>query len=162
VEPSGGYYAAQFQHRFSDGSERWFNAAQESDGTLRLAGIITALIQRPAPPLIGIEEPELTINPGLLPLVFDHLKASSKTQAQVIITTHSPELLDQLDLSEIRVVRRSRGVTSIGDVAQHQRAGVRDELITPGEILRSGGFQIEGASENLLDELLHEGEGAGW
>jgi predicted ATP-dependent endonuclease of OLD family len=77
-----------------------------------------------------VEEPELTINPGLLPLVYDYLKAASETRAQIIITTHSPEILDQLELSEIRVVRRSLGVTHVGQVAQHQLVGVREDLTT--------------------------------
>jgi hypothetical protein len=43
---------------------KWFEAYQEPDGTLRVAGIITALLQEPPVPAIAIEEPVLTVHPG--------------------------------------------------------------------------------------------------
>lgn len=147
VDATGGYYVAEFRHEI-DGSVRWFNAAQESDGTLRLAGILTGLLQDPPPPLIAIEEPELTINPGLLPLIFDYLEAASD-RTQVVITTHSPELLDMLDVDALRVVRRAEGATQVMMVSPEQRSLVRDALASPGEILRTGGFTIENEGTSL-------------
>lgn len=147
VDATGGYYVAEFRHEI-DGSVRWFNAAQESDGTLRLAGILTGLLQDPPPPLIAIEEPELTINPGLLPLIFDYLEAASD-RTQVVITTHSPELLDMLDVDALRVVRRAEGATQVMMVSPEQRILVRDALASPGEILRTGGFTIENEGTSL-------------
>jgi predicted ATPase len=156
VDSSGGFYTAEFEHVFTEGAPRWFSAGQESDGTLRTAGILTALLQAPAPPLLGIEEPELTINPGLLPLLFDYLRAASK-RAQVVITTHSPDLLDLLNVEDIRVVQRRDGVTTVGQVSEAQRSIVRDDLMTLGEFLRSGGIKMEGSEPNLFDLLDEAG-----
>lgn len=149
VEASGGFYVAEFEHRIG-ATTRWFNAAQESDGTLRLAGIITALVQEPAPPFIGVEEPELTINPGLLPLVYDYLRAAAD-RTQVVFTTHSPELLDLVDIDAVRVVQRVDAATQVSPVTESQRGVVRDALATPGELLRTGGFVLDEQETLLLD-----------
>lgn len=124
-------------------AHKWFEADQESDGTLRVAGIITALLQEPPVPVIGIEEPELTVHPGAIPLVTDFLKQASR-RSQVIVTTHSPEILDHVDVSAIRVVSRSseRG-TTVSPMAGSQREEVRRGLMTLGEVMRLGGFQIQ-------------------
>lgn len=149
VDTSGGYYVAEFAHEI-DGRRRWFNAVQESDGTLRLAGVLTALLQDPPPSFVGIEEPELTINPGLLPLVHDYL-AEASDRTQVAFTTHSPELLDLIDIDNVRVVQRVEGATQVNRVSETQRGIVRDALATPGELLRSGGFDVEGQQLSLLE-----------
>jgi predicted ATPase len=121
---------------------RWFDAYQESDGTLRVAGIITALRQEPALPVIGIEEPELTVHPGAIGLIYDHLVEASH-RSQVIVTTHSPDLLDLLgDQHAIRVVSRdSERGTRVAPLANSQRETVRSGLMTLGEVLRTEGLQ---------------------
>lgn len=155
VESAGGYYTAEFEHQL-DNVTRWFSAGQESDGTLRLAGILTALLQSPAPPLIGIEEPELTINPGLLPLLFDYLKAAS-SRTQVVITTHSPDLLDMLPIDNVLAVQRVNGASFVGQVSRDQREIVRSDLLSPGGLLRTGGIRPQGPERNLFD-LFSEGD----
>lgn len=66
--PALGQEGMEFKHEVG-GETAWFTAAQESDGTLRLTAILLALLQDPAPAFIAIEEPELTVNPGMLPLL---------------------------------------------------------------------------------------------
>ncbi|MFF2052365.1 AAA family ATPase [Leifsonia sp. NPDC058194] len=155
VDSSGGFYTAEFEHELDSGTRRWFSAAQESDGTLRLAGILTALLQSPPPPLLAIEEPELTINPGLLPLLHDYLRATS-LECQVVVTTHSPDLLDLVDTSEVRAVQRIGGATQVGRVAEFQVSAVRDSLMSLGGLLRTGGVRLDGLEANLFDDVLEE------
>lgn len=134
------YLAVQFRHESDTKTKKWFDAAQESDGTLRFAGIVTALLQEPPVPIIGIEEPELTVHPGAIPLLFDYLVQASK-RSQVLITTHSPELLDLLDADDVRIVERRRGFTTVDAMASEQREIVRSGLHTLGEIFRTEGLQ---------------------
>ena len=68
VTQTGGYLALRLLHD-GRGHDHWFSASQESDGTLRMLGILAALRQDPSPGLIAIEEPELAIHPGALPLL---------------------------------------------------------------------------------------------
>lgn len=142
----------------SSSPSRWFDAYQESDGTLRVAGIITALLQEPALPVIGIEEPELTVHPGAIGLIYDHLVDASR-RSQVIVTTHSPDLLDLLgDEGAIRVVTRdsARG-TRVASLARSQRETVRSGLMTLGEVLRTEGLQQDLAFPSPPDEESSRG-----
>lgn len=117
----------------------WFDAGRESDGTLRVAGLITALLQQPPLTLIAVEEPELTIHPGALPLVLDFLRLASDS-SQVLFTTHSPDLVAGLDADEIRVIQRIGGTTSAAPIDPGQRELVRKRLTTPGELMRTEGL----------------------
>jgi predicted ATPase len=139
VSQAASYLVVQFRHT-SKRKPAWFDAAQESDGTLRVAGIVTALLQEPPVPLIGIEEPELTVHPGAIPLLYDYLKQASR-RSQVLVTTHSPELLDQMEADEVRVVMRGPDGTTVSPMAGPQRAAVREGLLSLGEILRTEGLQ---------------------
>ncbi len=147
VRQIGGYLNAEFLHetprrRVKD-RQKWFECAQESDGTLRMAGIITALVQDPPLTLIGIEEPELTVHVGAIPLLYDYLKQASRRE-QVLLTTHSIELLELLDVDDIRVVERRTGVTTVAGVRHDQRDAVKQRLLTVGEIISmEGGLQPE-------------------
>lgn len=71
-----------------------------SDGTLRIMAYYVLLHQDNLPTLIGIEEPERNLHPGLLREVASVVKRLSK-KTQVIITTHSSQLLDCFNLDEI-------------------------------------------------------------
>jgi predicted ATPase len=76
-----------------------FLAENMSDGTLRALGVLTALLQsangsaRKKVPLVGIEEPEVALHPGAAGVLRDGLTAASR-HTQVIVTSHSPDLLD--------------------------------------------------------------------
>lgn len=140
VSQAASYLVVQFRHLSPRGRQKWFDAAQESDGTLRVAGIVTALLQEPPVPVIGIEEPELTVHPGALPLLFDFLKQASR-RSQVLVTTHSPELLDQMEAEDVRVVLRGQKGTTVTLMSEFQRRAVREGLLTLGEVLRTEGVQ---------------------
>lgn len=145
VKQVGGYLVTEFHHvqAKTDAKRqkrKWFDAAQESDGTLRVAGIVTALLQEPALALVGIEEPELTIHPGALPIVYDFLKEAS-FRSQVLITTHSPDLLALLEAGDVRVVTRKNGVTDVARMDPSQREAVESRLMTLGDVLRTEGLR---------------------
>ena len=144
IKPVGGYLLVQFKHQLDQASTssrlKWFNSAQESDGTLRVAGIVSALLQDPPLPVIGIEEPELTVHAGAIPLLFDFIQQAC-SRSQVLLTTHSPELLDLLDADDVRVVERRDGETSIAPMEEQQRDAVKKGLLTLGDILRTEGVR---------------------
>lgn len=64
-----------------------------SDGTLRLVAYYILLNEPELPPLIAIEEPERNLHPGALTGITNVLEQISE-RSQVIITTHSSQLLD--------------------------------------------------------------------
>ena len=80
-----------------------------SSGTLRVLALMTALHGEPGTNLLGIEEPENYIHPGALSAFIEYLHGS-QDQVQIMVTTHSPLLLDLLDdPNVVRVVQRSDG-----------------------------------------------------
>lgn len=152
IEQVGGYLVVQFHHsqQKTNGSKKrrkkWFDAAQESDGTLRVAGILTALLQEPVLTMVGVEEPELTIHPGAIPLLHDFIDEAAH-RSQVLITTHSPDLLARLSAEDVRVVTRANGVTSVARMDASQREAVRSRLLTLGDVLRMEGLRPERADD---------------
>jgi len=116
-----------------------FPALSMSDGTLRTLGILLATYQIPPPSLVGIEEPEETIHPAATEVVVDILLDGSK-RGQVIITTHSPDILDHKSITDaqIKVVESIRGETIIAPLKETSKKAIRDKLYTPGELLKIG------------------------
>lgn len=142
VESQGSKQVVRFLHREPEttGGGRWATADQESDGTLRAAALLTALAQDPAPSLIAIEEPELAIHPGALSVIYDFIQ-SAQRRAQVLITTHSPDLLDNFEAELLRVVYREGDMTRIAGMDEDQRRAVREKLTTLGNVIRYEGMR---------------------
>ena len=141
VTNNGGWLAVSLALQ-SDDREMWFDASQVSDGTLRLLGILTAIHQRFMPSLIAIEEPELTVHPGAAAMLCDELIEASQNM-QVVVTTHSPDIISRMPVSALRVVERSADGTRLGKVASDQLAAINDELFSPGDFIRIEGLRRE-------------------
>ncbi len=142
VQQSGGYLVVKLRHQAGDGSGSgsFFDLSQESDGTVRLLGLLVALYQENTPPLIGIEEPELTIHPGALAALADILVETTH-RAQALVTTHSPDLIDRLPIEYLRAVDIEDGCTRVGPVSETQAEAVRAGLFTSGELHSMEGLE---------------------
>lgn len=119
-----------------------FLANNMSDGTLRALGILVALLQenhegQKRVSLVGIEEPELALHPAAAGVLLDGLRDAAH-RTQVIVTSHSPDLLEDkhLDVESILAVEAQEGNTVIAPVDEVGRSVVRDRLFTVGELLR--------------------------
>ena len=123
----------------NSGAGSAFDPSQESDGTVRLLGLLTALYQPTPPPLIGIEKPELTIHPGALAVISDLLVEAAQ-RTQVLVTTHSPDLIDRLSIDSLRAVDLDDGRTRVGPVSETQAEAVRTGLFTSGELHSTEGL----------------------
>jgi predicted ATPase len=92
-----------------------FDANQVSDGTLRAFGILLALYHQQLPPPAGLlvfEEPEQALHPGALAVLVEAMREASEL-TQIIVTTHSPQLVDLFKPEEIRVATMQDGHTHI-------------------------------------------------
>ncbi|MBM4287473.1 MAG: chromosome segregation protein SMC [Deltaproteobacteria bacterium] len=92
----------------------WQTEDQFSDGTLRLMGLLWAVMEGDGPLLL--EEPELSLHPEVvryLPQMF--ARVQRRTGRQVILSTHSPELLQDegIGLDEVLVFRPTTGGTKV-------------------------------------------------
>ena len=115
-----------------------FEAYNMSDGTLRAMGLLAAVFQRPAPSLLVIEEPEATIHPGALGSVLDLLRHAGRFM-QVIVTTHSPDVLDAkwIEAEHLRMVSWAEGATQVAPVSEATRSVLKEHLMGAGELLRA-------------------------
>lgn len=130
----------EFRQDTAGAKHPWrFAANSMSDGTLRALGILVALFQggkTQRPSIIGIEEPEVALHPAAAAVVRDAL-ARAATRSQVLVTSHSPELLDDesVAVESLLAVSGDDGVTRIAPVDEASRTLIRDGLYTAGELL---------------------------
>lgn len=137
----GGYLVPQFLVKESPkATAHHFDPVQLSDGTLRLFAILLTLYQIPHPAFLALEEPELTIHPGLIGLLAEAFKEVS-TRTQLLVTTHSPYMLDYFDPDQIRVVEMTEGETSVSRVRGSQVEAVRQKLMTLSEVMALDGLR---------------------
>lgn len=81
-----------------------------SSGTLRILALLAVLRHPTPPPLIVIEEIENGLDPRTINLILEEIhRTTEEGKTQVIVTTHSPYLLDLLNLSQIVLVERKNG-----------------------------------------------------
>lgn len=134
----------QFQQDWGSKVKLRFEAFNMSDGTLRALGLLMAVYQKPTPSLIAIEEPESTIHPGALGAILDLISHASK-KCQVVVTTHSPDLLDASWISEenIRIVSWHEGASHLSQLAAESKGALKDHLMGAGELLRSNALRAE-------------------
>jgi predicted ATPase len=140
----GGFILPRFKVREASGEAHLFDPSQISDGTLRILGILLALYQTPHPSLMVIEEPEQTVNPALLALLAEAFREVSE-RTQLLITSHSPHLIDCFEPENIQVVTMQNGETRISPIRASQREAVKEHLLSLEQIMSSEGLLPEDA-----------------
>ena len=114
-------------------------ATRLSDGTMRFIALLTILCHPRPPELICIEEPELAMHPDVMPLLADLLRSASE-RTQVIVTTHSPNLVDQFTGDPDAVVVCERGFDGDTQLKRLSSEELKDWLAEYklGEMWRKG------------------------
>lgn len=127
-----------------DGKTLALDLSQESDGFRRFYAHLLAIYQRPPKQTLIFEHPEDGIHPGALSLLAEEFKsAPEQGNGQVILTTHSPKLLDYFDVEQIRVVELAGLETRIGFLSTDQEEAIREKLLDPGELFAVDPARIE-------------------
>ena len=137
-----------------------FSAANMSDGTLRALGVLVALFQGFAidgadPRLVGIEEPEIALHPAAAAVLVDSIRDAAQ-HTQIFVTSHSPELLDNNEISEdsIIAVVLERGESRIGPLDDAGRSALREHLYTAGELLKMNQLDPDPAASRLSSSQI--------
>jgi predicted ATPase len=110
-----------------------------STGTLRILALLACLRHPEPPPVLVIEEIENGLDPRTLQLLVAEIQeAITAGTTQVILTTHSPHLLDLLHLSHIVVVEREENEPKFRrpDDEKQLRAWARE--FSPGQLYTMG------------------------
>lgn len=114
-----------------------------SEGTVRAAGVLAALLQPAAftgrLSLIGIEEPETALHPAGVGALYEALDDAAQ-RTQVVVTSQSSDLLESeyVRLEHLRVVANVDGATYVGEIDAAGRAIVEKGLMSVSELHRSG------------------------
>ncbi len=126
-------------HQDFEGEVLAFEAKRISDGTLRMVGLLAAVLQDERPSVLIVEEPEASIHPALALGMIQDTILDACDDMQVIVTTHSTDLLDAKWIKEenLRMVSWDRGATRVTKVSERTRQILKEQLEYPGGALRS-------------------------
>jgi len=120
-KPTGnGTHHLVFQDRWS---EVWYEPSYVSDGSLIVLALLTLQYQSPPVDLIAIEEIERGLHPYLEGEILSVLRKMSRGElgpkrTQVVLATHSTELLELADPKEVRFCSRmADGGVAIDEVS---------------------------------------------
>ncbi|HEX8706108.1 MAG TPA: AAA family ATPase [Myxococcaceae bacterium] len=105
-----GRHQLRFQDRWNP--DLWFAPNQVSDGTMLVLAFIVLQYQNPPADIITIEEPERALHPYLLEELIQLLRKMTtgeigKKPVQVVLATHSAEMLEYVRPEEVRFLTRS-------------------------------------------------------
>jgi predicted ATPase len=151
----------EFRQDMAGAKHPWrFLAQNMSDGTLRALGVLVALFQgNPdyAPTLVSIEEPETALHPAASAALREALGRAA-AQTQVLVTSHSPDLLDDRRLSAdaFLAVVSEGGETHIAPLDEASRSTMREQLFSAGELLRLN--QLAPDRDHLREQQARQGE----
>ncbi|SEG10554.1 Predicted ATPase [Actinacidiphila yanglinensis] len=139
-----GAETVEFAQDTAGAAHPWkFTAPSVSDGTLRALGVLLALFApaggRYGP--VAIEEPETALHPAAAAVVREALRDAADRR-QVLVTSHSPDLLDheEVDAGSVRAVRAEDGRSVIGVLDEPAAFALRAGLDTAGHLLRTDGL----------------------
>lgn len=149
----------QFFQKVQGSQYPWrFYASSMSDGTLRALGALVAVTQFAGSELpiqlVGLEEPETALHPAAAGALMEALREAT-SHTQVLVTSHSPDLLDQLDAERdgLLVVASENGNSKIAAPDSASVEAIRRHLYTPGEMLRMDQLQPDASDVERQEQL---------
>ena len=151
--------ALEFRRAVRGAKHSWrFAPNNVSDGTLRALGALVAVFQptnTSTRRLVGIEEPEVALHPLAANVLVDAFAESAKT-AQVLVTSHSVEMLNNPHVADTSIiaVRLEQGESRIGPLDDRGRTALRRRLHTVGELLQMDQLGPDPDSSNLDPQQL--------
>ena len=97
------------------------SASEISDGTLRYLYLLTILANPDPGALIAIDEPETGLHPSMMRIVAEYAEQASN-KSQIIITTHSPELLTAFSdyIPSTSVIQWHNGASTIQQISEEK------------------------------------------
>ncbi len=136
-DPSTGRPHLEAQYKHHRPFAGWQREDQFSDGTLRLVGLLWNLLDGDS--LLLLEEPELSLNEAVvsqIPLMMRNLERDSRRRRQVLVSTHSPALLDNpgIDPQGILLFEPGAEGSTVRGINESERVALEAGL-TPAEVL---------------------------
>lgn len=100
--------------KFRDGAFKDpFLARYVSDGTIKMFAYLVLLYDPTPHPLLCVEEPENQLYPKLLLELAEEFEKYAGRGGQVLVSTHSPDFLNAVELDNVFWLVKDSGITSI-------------------------------------------------
>lgn len=100
--------------RFQDGSFKTpFLDRYVSDGTIKMFAYLVLLYDPRPHPLLCVEEPENQLYPRLMTELAEEFRLYARRGGQVLVSTHSPDFLNAIELDEVCWLVKKEGCTEI-------------------------------------------------
>jgi predicted ATPase len=134
------------------GSTTTVDARGMSDGTLRMLGILTALLTRPEGSVLVIEEVDNGLHPSRSELLVRMLRElGERRRIDVLVTTHNPALLDALGPAMVPfvVVAHRDPETGESRLSLLEEIGALPKLMAGGSL---GTLSARGQIEQTLEQ----------
>ncbi len=128
-----------------NGNGQELSASQVSDGMLLVLAYLTVLYLPQPPRVLLIEEPENGIHPRRLQDVLQILRELITEQGytQIILTTHSPYVVDQFQPEEVSLCHKEEdGSVLVHRLSESQTVREQIDLFTLGEIWTAEGDEV--------------------
>ncbi len=113
----------EWHERSSDG---YFDGHALSDGTLRFICLATLLLQPKLPTTILVDEPELGLHPYAVTVLAELLR-SAATRTQIVVSTQSVTLVNQLSPEDVLIVDREEGESVFRRLVEDDLAAWMDD-----------------------------------
>ena len=116
---------SQINLQWSDieNNEKYFDANDLSDGSIRFIALATLLLQPTLPKVIIIDEPELGLHPTAIVKLAGMIKSVASRGCQIIVSTQSVNLINNFDAEDIITVDRKDNQSTFtrlnNDTLQH-------------------------------------------
>ena len=108
--------------RFQDGSFKDpFIARYVSDGTIKMFAYLVLLHDPKPHPFLCIEGPENQLYPQLLGALVEELRDYATRGGQVFVSTHSPNVLNHVEIDEAFLLKKEQGITTIYPLAHNRQ-----------------------------------------
>lgn len=100
--------------RFQDGSFKTpFLDRYVSDGTIKMFAYLVLLHDPKPHPLLCVEEPENQLYPRLMTELAEEFRLYANSGGQVLVSTHSPDFLNAVELDEVCWLVKKAGYTEV-------------------------------------------------
>lgn len=135
-----------------------------SSGSLRVLPLIATFFDPDPPPVLFIEEVENGLDPRTVGLVVDLMRVAAQSgRTQVIATTHSPYLLDMLDLDDVLLCERGeKGPAFSWPASRKEMKAWRDKFM-PGRLYTMNALQRTSVSRTeVAPPMQGEAPEGGW
>ncbi len=128
--------------KFQDGSFKDpFIARYVSDGTIKMFAYLLLLHDPKPHPLLCVEEPENQLYPSLFCGLVEEFRDYADKGGQVMISTHSPDVLNYIQLNEIFCLSKKQGITVINRASENELlVNLSKEGDLPGALWKQGLF----------------------